>query len=135
VKAIVAVEPNGPAFYEVSFVGAPDFFKEGELRKKFGLTFTKVSFDPPVTDPGEIEIERAEVSASPEEVRCWVQKEPARVLTTLKAIPTAIVTGEASFRAAVDGCSAKFLRQAGVKVDHIKLKERGIMGNAQYRGR
>jgi pimeloyl-ACP methyl ester carboxylesterase len=31
VKAILAIEPNGPPFYQVDFIGAPDYFKQGAL--------------------------------------------------------------------------------------------------------
>ena len=33
VKGIVAVEPNGPPFYEIEFVGAPNYFKDGALTR------------------------------------------------------------------------------------------------------
>ena len=38
-------------------------------------------------------------------------------------------TGEASFRAQYDHCTAKFLTQAGVKNDHVRLERIGIHGN------
>ena len=38
VKAILGVEPNGPPFYDVEFIGAPDWFKQGKLALPYGLT-------------------------------------------------------------------------------------------------
>ena len=38
VKAILAVEPNGPPFYQVDFTGAPDYFKQGPLALPYGLS-------------------------------------------------------------------------------------------------
>ena len=40
-----------------------------------------------------------------------------------------LFTAEASFRSASDHCTALFLRQAGVKVDRVKLAEQGVRGN------
>src|SRR5262249_9633447 len=38
VKAILAIEPNGPPFHGVEFVGAPDYFKDGGLALPYGIT-------------------------------------------------------------------------------------------------
>lgn len=129
VKAILAVEPNGPPFYEVGFVGAPNFFKQGALSRAWGLTFTKVGFEPAVNDASDIKIEQQAHAETPDVVRCWLQVEPVHRLINLVDIPVAVVTGEASFRAAVDDCSVSFLKQAGVPTTHIKLLDLGIKGN------
>jgi hypothetical protein len=39
------------------------------------------------------------------------------------------VTGEASYHAGYDHCVVKFLRQAGVNAEHIRLADDGILGN------
>jgi hypothetical protein len=62
-------------------------------------------------------------------VRCWLQAEPARQLSKMKSVPTAIVTGEASFRATYDHCTSKFLTQAGVQNTHLRLEKVGLRGN------
>ncbi len=49
--------------------------------------------------------------------------------STLARVPILLVTGEASFRAQYDHCTAKFLTQAGVKNDHVRLERVGIHGN------
>ena len=41
----------------------------------------------------------------------------------------AILTGEASYHATYDHCTAKYLEQAGVPNEHIRLETRGIRGN------
>ena len=66
---------------------------------------------------------------SPELIRCWLQAEPARQLPNMKNTPTAIITGEASFRATLDHCTSKFLTQAGVNNKHIRLENEGVKGN------
>src|SRR5437762_6876068 len=38
VKGIIAVEPNGPPFYEVNFLGAPNWFSNGALGRPYGIT-------------------------------------------------------------------------------------------------
>ncbi len=40
-----------------------------------------------------------------------------------------IVAAEASYHAAYDHCTAKYLEQAGVRNTFIRLEERGIRGN------
>jgi uncharacterized protein (UPF0262 family) len=40
-----------------------------------------------------------------------------------------VVTGEASFHAPYDYCTVKYLRQAGVSVEHADLGREGIHGN------
>jgi len=57
------------------------------------------------------------------------QTEPARQLVNLRGVPILLVTGEASFRAQYDHCTSKFLTQAGVASDHVRLGDVGIHGN------
>src|SRR6185295_18096323 len=38
VKAIVAVEPNGPPFFDLQTVGAPDWFRYGAKVRPWGIT-------------------------------------------------------------------------------------------------
>ena len=129
VKVIVAVEPNGPPFHEIEFVGAPNYFKDGALTRPTGVTNTPVEFDPPIADSSELIIVREPAADRDDLVRCWMQGAPVRRLAALQTIPVAIVTAEASYRATYDHCTAKFLNQAGVRATHIKLAELGIRGN------
>ena len=50
VKAILAIEPNGPPFYQVEFTGAPDFFKQGPLALPYGLSAVPLTYAPAVAD-------------------------------------------------------------------------------------
>jgi hypothetical protein len=45
-------------------------------------------------------------------------------------MPIAVILGEASYHAPYDHCTVKFLRQAGVQLDFIKLADLGITGNS-----
>jgi pimeloyl-ACP methyl ester carboxylesterase len=129
VKAILAIEPNGPPFHPVDFVGAPDWFKEGPLALSYGLTSVPLTYAPAVKDASELTIVREDKADAPDLVRCYAQKEPARQLPNL-TMPILVLTSEASYHAPYDHCTVKYLRQAGVKPAFIKLAELGIHGNS-----
>jgi pimeloyl-ACP methyl ester carboxylesterase len=131
VKAHIAVEPNGPPFYDIDFRGGQDWYKDSDqVARQWGLTRLPLTFDPPASTASELKIARQEKADAPDLVRCWLQAEPARQLPKLKSIPVAIVTSEASFRATYDHCAAKFLSQAGVNYTHIRLEDANVHGNA-----
>jgi pimeloyl-ACP methyl ester carboxylesterase len=130
VKAILAIEPNGPPFHGVEFVGAPDFFKEGPIALAWGLTSVPLTYAPAVKDPAELAIERQDAADGPDLVKCWRQKEPARALPNLQKMPILVLTSEASYHAPYDHCTVEYLRQAGVKPSFIKLADLGIHGNS-----
>jgi pimeloyl-ACP methyl ester carboxylesterase len=98
VKGIVCVE--GAA--GMPFAGA----------NRWGLTSVPLKFNPPVSDPAEI------------------QKDPARTLANLQGIPIALVTAESSGRD--QAAAAMFLKQAGCSVEDLLLKDRGIPGNGHF---
>ncbi len=115
VKGMIGVEPAGPPF--------------GAL--KWGATACRMTYDPPAAEASEIKL--AKVTSTPEGVDPYMmQAEPARKLVHLKNIPAAVITSEASYHTAYDDGTVAFLRQAGVSVDHIKIAERGIRGNAHF---
>lgn len=123
VKAIIALEPNGPPFQNA---GVPDTNKA----RPWGVTDIPITYDPPVTDPAQLQIEQ---QAAPDEAglaRCWLQKAPAHSLPNLRGLPVMLVTTEASYHAAYDHCTARYLVQAGVKADFVRLEAYGIHGNA-----
>ena len=131
VKAHVAVEPNGPTFFDIRFKGGPDWYERvGEARARpYGITRVPLRFEPPVTSPADLTVVQAEAPTQPDRIRCWLQAEPARQLPRLAQVPAVIVTGEASFRATMDDCTAAFLAQAGAKPDRLALAEHGLTGN------
>ena len=51
VKAILAIEPNGPPFYQVEFIGAPDWFKQGPLALPYGISILPLTYVPAVNAP------------------------------------------------------------------------------------
>lgn len=128
VKAIVAVEPNGPPVHDIVFKGAPNWFENGPLTKRWGITDVPLAYDG-VTDSSQLSFVQQEKSDSPDLMKCWRQKEPAKALTNLKNIPTLIVTSEASYHASYDHCTSQYLTQSGVKNDFVRLADKGIKGN------
>jgi pimeloyl-ACP methyl ester carboxylesterase len=129
VKGILAIEPSGPPIRENVAKGAPNFFDDGPVTRPFGVTRGPMAYDPPITDASQLALVREEQPDAPGLVRCFKQAEPAHKLTHLAGIPILILTSEASYHAPYDHCTAKWLAQAGVNNDFIRLIDHGIMGN------
>ena len=131
VKALLAIEPNGPPFYAVSFVGAPEWFEYSDtIALRYGITDVPLTYDPPVKDASELRIVQQEQADGPDLVRGYLQAEPARRLPNLRKMPILVVTAEASYHAPYDHCTVNYLRQAGVEPHWMKLAEHGIRGNS-----
>jgi pimeloyl-ACP methyl ester carboxylesterase len=128
VKAIIAVEPNGPPVHDVEFKGAPEWFADNPRLKAYGLGDVPLTYDPPVGTAG-LAFVREDKPQWPDAVRCWGQAEPARKLANLQNTPIMVVTSEASYHAAYDHCTVRWLAQAGVKSTCVRLADVGIHGN------
>jgi pimeloyl-ACP methyl ester carboxylesterase len=128
-RGILAVEPNGAPVYEVKFTGPPDYFEEDTVTRPWGITRGPLSFTPAAATAADMKFERQEKPDRPGCVCCWLQAKPARQLPNLKGIPILIVTAEASYHAPYDHCTSRFLRQAGVEHEFVRLAEVGIHGN------
>jgi len=130
VKAIIAVEPSGPPFFDIDNVGAPDWFRDTTTNYRvWGPTAAPLTYAPAATNPSDLAIVREDKADSPDLVRCWLQKSPARQLPNLQKMPILIVTAEASYHATYDHCTVKYLQQAGVQATWMKLADAGIHGN------
>jgi hypothetical protein len=130
VKAILAIEPNGPPFHSVDFVGAPTWFKEGPLALEYGVTNVPLAYSPPVQAASDLAIVLDDKADGPDLVRCYSQRAPARKLANLLETPVLVLTSEASYHAPYDHCTVKYLDQAGVKTTFIRLADIGIHGNS-----
>lgn len=122
VKGIVALEPSGPPYKDSPSQAAPS--------KPWGLTETPLAYDPPATDADPLQFQQQAAADGPDLVACWLQKGPARRLTNLAAIPVLVAVSEASYHAPYDHCTARYLSQAGVNVEFVRLADQGIRGNA-----
>src|SRR6266852_1869794 len=121
VKGIIAIEPSGPPF-EATIIAT------GKARI-WGPTDVAITYDPPVKDASEIAVERESAADGPDLFVCWMQKAPARQLVNLKNIPVMVMAAEASYHQIYDHCTVKYLNQAGMNAEYIRLQDRGIRGN------
>jgi len=121
VKAVVALEPSGPPFENT-------IISSGKGRA-WGVADLPLAYDPPAASPNELAIEQQDTPDHPDLIRCWRQKAPARRLVNFAGKPVLIVTGEASYHAVYDHCTAQYLSDAGVAVTFVRLEDRGIHGN------
>jgi pimeloyl-ACP methyl ester carboxylesterase len=121
VKAVIAIEPAGPPFEN-------SINASGKARA-WGVADIPLTYDPPAKEAAEIAVEREAKADGPDLFTCWMQRAPARQLVNLKNIPTVVVTSEASYHATYDHCTVKYLNQAGVNTQFIRLEDKGIHGN------
>jgi pimeloyl-ACP methyl ester carboxylesterase len=129
VKAIVAVEPSGPPFYNVENIAAPEWFRDADQQRPWGIAAGPLTYSPPAANSSDLAKVRQDQPDGPDVSRCWMQKSPARQLPNLQKVPILVVTSEASYHRAYDHCTVKYLEQAGVHVTWIKLADLGIHGN------
>ena len=99
--------------------------------RPWGLTNTKITYDPSANAPTDLKKLDNETD-TPALRSCIYQAEPARKLPQIAKVPNLALTGEASPHITYDQCVVNYLRQAGVKVDWIKLGEIGIHGNGHF---
>ena len=129
VKGILSVEPNGPPFLELSFVGAPDWFKDAAMGRPWGVTRVPLKYTPAAADSKDIKFVQQNRADRPDLARCYLQAEPARQLPNLKNIPILIIVSESSYHSPYDHCTSKYLAQAGVANSFVRLPDVGIRGN------
>ncbi|OAP59353.1 hypothetical protein AYL99_06651 [Fonsecaea erecta] len=125
VKAIVAVEPNGPPF-------SGTHPSNGARARMWGLADIPLEFAPPVTDPSELHLvthPSTQNDRSPVILQDEGEGRVGHKLKNLQDIPVLVEVGEASYHAEFDHATVAFLRQAGVACDFIRLEELGIKGN------
>lgn len=129
VKGVVGIEPSSPPFRNLDLIGSPDWFRYSKnLDKPYGITRLPIAYTPAVKDAEELKPVLEEKADRPDLTRCYRQSEPARKLTNLGSIPILIVSGEGSFHAPWDHCTSKYLTQAGVANQHVRLEDHGIRG-------
>jgi pimeloyl-ACP methyl ester carboxylesterase len=126
VRALVTIEPGGP---QIGPVDTAKVTPGPRNPNSWGLTNYPYRFEPPITSPSQLNVRLEERSERPDEVRCWMQVEPARKLVNLKDIPVLNISANGTYHRVFDPCIPKWLNQAGVKTDFIRLEEVGISGN------
>ena len=121
VRGIIAIEPSGPPFQNAT--------RSAEPARPWGPTDIPITYDPPIADAKELRYQIQQQPDGADLVLCHLQSGTPRILPNLRGIPIAIITGEASYHAPYDHCTSKYLAQAGVANEHIRLEARGIRGN------
>ena len=130
VKAILAVEPNGPPFFDLQNVAGPEWFRSATTEARpWGITAAPLSYAPPATRASDLVVAQQDTPQGPDLAKCWLQRSPARQLPNLQKMPILIVTAEASYHAPYDHCTVRYLEDAGVHATWIKLADIGIRGN------
>jgi pimeloyl-ACP methyl ester carboxylesterase len=127
VKAMVTVEPGGPQIGSVNTATAEAGPRDP---KSWGLTTTPFEYDPAAKQPSDLNVYLEEKSDRPGEARCWLQTEPARKLVRWKNVPVLAISADGTYHRAYDPCIPKWLNQAGVKADFVRLETVGISGNS-----
>lgn len=117
VRAIIAVEPLGPPFTA-----------SARGRLDWGLTAAPLTYMPRAQSPEDLRLE-SRAPARPDVLACLVQQPPPRQLPNLQGFPILVLTAEASWKAVEDHGTVDYLAQAGARVEHLRLEERGIHGN------
>lgn len=121
VKALIQIEPKGPPFREAVF--STDF------TRPWGLTSIPLDYSPTPTNLNAPLATQVVLSNSTDRTSCIIQAEPALTLPNLAKVPILIDSGEASYHAMYDYCFILFLKQAGVKAEHLELGKVGLHGN------
>jgi pimeloyl-ACP methyl ester carboxylesterase len=127
VKAMVTVEPGGPQIGSVNTATAEAGPRDP---RSWGLTTNRFEFDPPANQPSDLNVVLEEKSERPDEARCWLQVEPARKLVKWKNIRVLSVSADGTYHRTYDACIPKWLNQAGVSTDFVRLETVGIRGNS-----
>lgn len=125
VKAIIAVEPNGPPF-------SGKYPHNGMPARLWGLTDIPMTFSPPVTEHTQFRLVTTQSEVEGKAPKVLQDESEGRIvheLVSLKNISVLIEMGEASYHAGFDHATVAFLRQAGVACDFIELEKLGIRGN------
>lgn len=122
VKGVLAVEPNAPP------IQASPVFGAGK-QLAWGPTDIPITYAPAVSDPSQLQVEQQATTDRPDLVACWQQKAPARQLVNLRGIPVLVLITESSYHAQYDHCLSRWLREAGVDNDMVRLEDVGIRGN------
>jgi pimeloyl-ACP methyl ester carboxylesterase len=128
VKAIVTVEPGGPQIGTVDTANVKytrthlDWALAGDI---------PLAYEPPLTNPEEqLKVYLEEKSERPDEVPCYLQQEPVHKLVHLAHMPVLAVSANGTYHRVFDHCIPKWLNQAGVKADFVRLEDVGIKGNS-----
>jgi pimeloyl-ACP methyl ester carboxylesterase len=126
VAGMVAIEPGGP---QIGIVDTAKVKYTGKIGNAWGITNMPMHYDPPVNSPDDLKTYLEEKSERPDEVPCYLQKEPVHKLVSLANLRILSISAEGTYHRVFDACIPKWLNQAGVKDEFVRLEDVGIHGN------
>jgi len=126
VRGIVTIEPGGP---QIGRVSTADVAYTGAATNSWGPVNYPLTYDPPVTDPSELVTYLEDEGDQPGEVPCWLQQEPVRQLVNMADMRVLAISADGTYHRVFDGCIPKWLNQAGVETEFVRLEDVGISGN------
>ena len=126
VHAIVTLEPAAPPIRGVNTTNV-EYRQSGGLA--WGVGNTPITYDPPVSDPSELQVELQAEAEGPDLVPCYRQVEPARQLANLADIPVLFMNADGGYHRIFDHCLANWLNQAGVQTEYVRMEDVGLAGN------
>ncbi len=126
VRVIVTAEPAAPPIRGVDTSNVR-YRESGGLA--WGVGNSPITYDPPISDASELQVELQEHAEGPGLVPCYRQQEPARQLINLTDIPVLFINGEGGYHRIFDHCLANWLNQAGVETEYVRMEDVGLAGN------
>jgi pimeloyl-ACP methyl ester carboxylesterase len=126
VKAVLALEPSAGPYY----LGAlPATITPATMGPAYGITSSPIAYSPAVTNATQLTRVPQTAPDSQDLQPCWQQAAPARTLVNLQGFPVLVLVSQASAFAQTEHCMSRYLAQAGVKNDFVRLEDVGITGN------
>jgi pimeloyl-ACP methyl ester carboxylesterase len=126
IKAMLAIEPSAGPYYLGKL---PAAITSDTMGPNYGITSSPIAYSPAVTAASPLTRVPQTAPDSPDLLPCWQQAAPARALVNLQGFPVLILVSQASAFAQTEHCTSRYLTQAGVKNDFVRLQDVGIFGN------
>ena len=123
---MVEIEPGGP---QIGLVDTAKVNYTGKTGNAWGITNMPMQYDPPVKAPEDLKVYLEEKSEHPDEVPCYLQKEPVHKLVNFQDMRILSISAEGTYHRVFDVCIPKWLNQAGAKDEFVRLEDAGIKGN------
>ena len=127
VKTMVTIEPGGPQFGNVDTAKVTSGPRNPN---SWGLTTSKYQYDPPANAPADLQVVMEATQERPDEAKCWMQAAPARTLVNWRNIPVMAMSASGTYHRVYDPCIPKFLKQAGVDAEFVRMEDVGLKGNS-----